>query len=121
MMRASIRAGLIVAVPLAAASCGGRTASSETAEPAGQTTVVVENRSTLQVTVYVLRGAQRRRLGTAGALTSTPLRIPDTIIFGPTPLRFEIDPLGSRARPISMEITVSPGEEVRLTVPSTLR
>lgn len=119
-MRTAIRAGLIVALTLATTFCS-RAASTDTAEPAGPTTLVVDNQSTLQVTVYVLRGAQRQRLGIAESLDSTSLRIPDNIIFGPTSLRFEIDPLGSNARPISMEITVSPGEEVRLRVPPTLR
>jgi hypothetical protein len=71
--------------------------------------------------VYVLRGAQRQRMGIAESLSSTSLRIPDNIIFGPTALRFEIDPLGSNASPISTEITVSPGDEVTLRVPPTLR
>jgi hypothetical protein len=121
MMRTPIRAGLIVAITLGTAFCGGRTASTETAEPAGQTTLVVDNQSTLQVTVYVLRDAQRQRLGIAESLQYTSLRIPDNIMFGPTTLRFEISPLGSRSRPISMQITVSPGERVTLRVPPTLR
>lgn len=120
-MRTPIHAGLIVAITLATAFCGGRAASMDSAEPAGETTLVVDNQSTLQVTVYALRDSQRQRLGTADALRSTRLRIPDSLIFGLTSLRFEIDPLGSRARPISMQITVSPGDEVTLTVPSTLR
>jgi len=82
---------------------------------------VVENQSTLQVTVYVLRGAQRQRLGTAASLRTTRLTIPDNIIFGLTSLRFEVDPLGSRQTPMSEEITVSPGEEVTIVIPSTLR
>jgi hypothetical protein len=120
MLRTSIRAALIVAVTLATTSCGPA-ASTETAEPSGPTTLVVDTQSTLQVTVYVLRGAQRQRLGIAESLRITPLRIPDNIIFGPTPLRFEINPLGSNASPISTEIIVSPGQEVTLRVPPTLR
>jgi hypothetical protein len=119
-MRTLIRPGLIAAISLTLAVCGP-TASSETPEPAGETTLVVENQSTLQVTVYVLRDAQRQRLGTADALRTTRLRIPDNIMFGVTSLRFEIDPLGSRRTPISEQITVSPGEEVTLRIPSTLR
>jgi hypothetical protein len=42
-------------------------------------------------------------------------------MFGVTSLRFEIDPLGSRRTPISEQITVSPGEEVTLRIPATLR
>jgi hypothetical protein len=119
-MRTAIQAGLIMALTLATAFCG-RTATNGSPEPTGQTTVVVENESTSQVTVYVLRDTQRQRLGTAEALGSTRLTIPDNIVFGPTTLRFEIHPLASRATPISTQITVSRGEEIRLRVPSTIR
>jgi hypothetical protein len=71
--------------------------------------------------LYVLRDAQRQRLGTANALSTTRLRIPDNIIFGVTSLRFEVDPLGSRQTPISEQITVAAGEEVMLRIPSTIR
>lgn len=111
---------LIGAVALATAFCS-RTPDPETSGPDGQTTLVVENQSTLQVTIYVRRDAQRQRMGDASALSTTRLRIPDNLIFGPTSLRFEVDPLGSRQSPISQEITVSPGEEVVLVVPPTLR
>jgi hypothetical protein len=120
VMRIPFYAGFIVALTLATTSCGP-TASSETPEPAGPTILVVENESTLQVTVYVLRDSQRQRLGIAEALGSTRLRIPDNIVFGATPLRFEVHPLASRATPISTQITVYPGDEVRLRVPSTIR
>ena len=49
------------------------------------------------------------------------MRIPNNILFGPTPLRFELDPLASRQSPMTEEITVVPGETVTLRVPSTLR
>ena len=119
-MRTPIQAGLIVAIMLATASCGAMI-SGGTREPAEESFVVVENQSTLQVTVYVLRDSHRQRLGTAESLRSTRLRIPSSIIFGPTNLRFEISPLGSNANPISTEIMVSPGDEITLTVPSTIR
>ena len=119
-MRNSVRTILIAAMSCTLAACG---AASETgtAEPGSDTVLVVDNRSTLQVTVYALRDAQRQRLGTAGSLTTTRLRIPDSLVFGVTSLRFEVDPLGSRQTPISEQITVVAGEEVRLVIPATLR
>lgn len=120
MTRALIRSGLTAAISLTLAACGGA-ATSGTPEPEGQTTLVVENQSTLQVTVYVLRDAQRQRLGIAESLSTTRLRIPDNIVFGVTSLRFEVDPLGSRRSPISEHIAVAPGEEVTIRIPSTLR
>lgn len=120
-MRRPVYVALIALGTLTAASCGSANPRPGSIDQPEQTTLVVENQSTLQVTIYVHRESQRQRLGVAPALSTTRLRIPDNIIFGPTPLRFEADPLGSRATPISEQITVSHGQEVRLRIPSTLR
>lgn len=119
-MNTSSRIATIVVLALGVSFCS-RMAPTGTAEPTEQTVLVVDNQSTLQVTVYVLRDSQRQRIGVANALTSTRLRIPDNLVFGPTSLRFEVHPLGSRAEPISEQITVSPGTEVRLIIPPSLR
>jgi hypothetical protein len=120
MMRTLIRPALIAAITLTLAVCG-RSASTGTPEPAGPTILVVENQSTLQMTVYVLRGAQRQRVGIAAGMRTTRLTIPDNLVFGVTSLRFEVDPLGSRQRPMSEQITVTPGEEVTIRIPATIR
>jgi hypothetical protein len=91
------------------------------ATPAGaeeqRATVRVENRASLDMNIYLLRGAERIRLGTASALSTQRFRIPPGVIFGPTTLRFLADPIGSTRTPISDEIIVNPGDEVVLTIP----
>lgn len=82
-----------------------------------ETTVIVDNQALLDMTVYVLRGAQRVRLGQANGLGKTRFIIPHGIVFGSTALRFQADPIGSNRSPISEEITVSEGEEVTLRIP----
>ena len=77
----------------------------------------VENRAFLDMTVYVLRGTQRVRLGQVSGNSTATLRIPGSLLTGPTPLRFLADPIGSSRTPISSEIVVTPGEEVVLTIP----
>lgn len=119
-MRTFLRTILIAATSLTLAVCG-RAPATETPEPGGETILVVDNRSTFQVTIYALRDSQRQRLGTAGALGTTRLTIPDNLVFGVTSLRFEVDPLGSRRTPISEQIIVSAGEEVTLIIPPTFR
>ena len=119
-MRTLVRTALMVATSLTVASCG-RAPATGTPEPGGETILVVDNRSTFQVTVYALRDSQRQRLGTAGALATTRLTIPDHLVFGVTSLRFQVDPVGSRRTPISEQITVSAGEEVTLVIPATFR
>lgn len=82
-----------------------------------QTTLRVDNQAVLDMTIYVLRGSERRRMGFAGALRVTLLPIPPGVVFGATPLRFIADPIGSTHAPVSEEITVSPGDEITLQIP----
>ncbi len=85
------------------------------------TTVQVENQSFLDVTVYVFEGGRRVRLGMVPGVSTRTLEIPERMIFGISLLRFQVDPLGSNRTPMSQEITVAPGQELRLVVPPTVR
>ncbi len=87
------------------------------AEPVPPTRLRVDNQAFLDMTIYVYRSTQRIRLGTATGNSVTRLTIPANLIFGATPLRFQADPIGGSRAPISSEITVSPGDEVILTIP----
>lgn len=87
------------------------------ATPQPETRVRVENQASLDMNIYVLRGAERIRLGTATALSTTILKIPSHLIFGATPLRFLADPIGSNRTPVSDEIIVAAGDEVTLRIP----
>lgn len=84
---------------------------------AGQTTVRVENRGFLDMTIYVLRGAERVRLGLATGASSTRFVIPADIASTVMPLRFIADPVGSSRASVSEEISVRPGDEVVLEIP----
>ena len=77
----------------------------------------VENQALSQATVYVWESSARRRLGTANSLTSTVMQIPSSMIFGPTPLRFQLDFLAGNRTPLTESITVIPGDTVILQVP----
>lgn len=113
-MRTRKRTLLVAIAGLALAACGG---NQPPGEPQPATTLVVENQSTLDMTIYVLRGAARTRLGIATALQSTRMTIPREIMFGITALRFLADPIGSTRTPVTNEISVTPGDEVVLTIP----
>jgi hypothetical protein len=106
--------GLAVAVVLSACA---RSADPEARPVEPPTTVLVENRSWSQQTIYVVRGAQRMRLGQVSAASSRTFVIPRTLLFGATALRFIADPLGGNQLPVSQEITVIPGDQVRLMIP----
>ena len=91
----------------------------EGAEPVAPTYLRVENRAFLDMTIFVYRSSQRIRLGSATGNSTTRLRIPNDLIFGSTPLRFQADPIGGKRQSVSQEISVSPGDEVILMIPAS--
>ena len=110
---------LAVAISLTVLSaCGGSRAGTDAPRQEDQKTfLIVENRGPVDMTVYVLRGAQRYRLGICPGTSTRRFVIPGSMVFGATPLRFLADPIGSNRTPISNEIPVRPGDEVRLLIP----
>lgn len=97
------------------AACAGRTR--EEGMPTPETWVLVVNQNWLDMNVYVMRSSQRIRLGTVGGNRSQRFKLPDYLIFGATPIRFMVDPIGSDRTSRSFEIPVSAGDEVTLTIP----
>lgn len=81
------------------------------------TNLRVENQAYLDMTIYVFRGSERLRLGIANGNSTTVLHIPASLLFGATVLQFQAVPIASSRAPLSEEITVNPGDEVRLTIP----
>lgn len=106
-----------LAVAALAAACTHNQNPNQTAEPQPVTRLRVQNQAFLDMTIYVYRGPQRLRLGTANGNSTSRFTIPASLIFGATPLRFQADPIGSNRASISEEITVSPGDEVTLLIP----
>jgi hypothetical protein len=81
-------------------------------------TLQVENQGFLDMTVYVLEGASRQRLGVARGHATTQLAIPEHLVRGGSgTLRFYCDPIGGGGLPVSEEIVVAPGDTVELTIP----
>ena len=107
----------VLAVPACASRHGenaGEPTERATPEP---TTLVVQNRNFSDMTIYVLRGGQRIRLGLANGNRSTRFTIPANLIFGIATLQFLADPIGSNRTPVSHEIRVTEGDVVTLTIP----
>ena len=69
------------------------------------------------MTIYVLRGGERRRLGLVNALSTQVLPIPSVLIDGSGVLRFLADPIGGNRTPVSEEIFVRDGDVVPLIIP----
>jgi hypothetical protein len=85
-------------------------------EPVERTTVKVVNQGFLDRNIYVMRGSERVRLGTVTGNSSQVLRIPATIVQSTLALRFIADPIGGRGAAATEEITVTPGDQVVLTI-----
>ena len=105
---------LVALLTLAACKSTGSRAPARTPSEAF---VRVENRSMLDMTIYVVRSSERRRLGLVNALTTQMLKIPSVLVDGSGVLRFQADPIGGSRTPISEEIFVRDGDVVQLIIP----
>jgi hypothetical protein len=111
---------LLIALLLAACHSARESDNGAPSPTRDSATLQVENRRFSDMTVYVLEGAQRQRLGVAGGLATTSFTIPERLVRGGvTPLRFFCDPIGEEGLPVSEEILVEPGDEVELIIPSS--
>lgn len=83
-----------------------------------RTMVRVENQNLLDMTVYIVRGSQRVRLGMVTGLSTRVFVIPESLLRGANSVRFLADPIGSRQTPVSQEMLVLPGDEVEIVIPN---
>jgi hypothetical protein len=111
---------LLVLLPLAIGACHpAREAADDKPRPErGSATLEVENQNFLDMTVYVVEGGARQRLGVVRGNSTTTLTIPEQLIRGgASPLRFLADPIGQEGLPVTEEIVVQPGDAVQLVIP----
>ena len=101
---------------LALAGCAGHNRSDQAVAPDLPPALRVENDNTSDMKVYLIRGGQRVRIGTANALGVTMLKLPPTVINGVTELRFLLVPIGGNRAELSEKITANPGEEIVLRI-----
>ena len=116
-MNRLVGTALAAALALAPAACASNRAAGGPGVVQERTTLVVDNQNFLDFTIYLIAGGQRIRLGLATGNTKTRMTIPAQFVFGATSLQFQADPIGGRRAPVSQAITVSPGDEVELTIP----
>lgn len=113
--RRAVVSAMVAGLTLLAAACGPR--HTEGGAMDAPALVEVDNRAFLDATVYVLRGGQRIRLGTATGSSRTTFTLPRGLVSGATRLSFLMDFVGSSRSPVSEEITVLPGDTVMLLIP----
>lgn len=118
--RSILLALALAAGPVALPACRSTTqvGASGTAAPATTTTLRVVNQAFLDMDVYVVsQNGARQRLGTATGNSTSTMRIPSSLLFGPTTLRFIADPIGGTHAEVSTSILVSAGDQVEMTIP----
>lgn len=113
---ASIIVRTLLAASLAALAGCNRPVETDI-DPNAPTFLVVENQAFPDMTIYVLEGGRRVRLGTVTGNSTNRFTLPKYLIRTLTSLRFQADPIGSNRAPVSDEITVSPGDQVTLRIP----
>ena len=106
---------LALASAVAAFACGPMRTSPLSTQ--SQTTVKVDNQAYLDMTIYVMRGAERVRLGLASGASTSTFVIPADVMLGTSTLRFVADPIGSSRASISEEVNVRPGDQVQMQIP----
>ena len=112
----------VLGLLLGASACSSRQPGENPRAQAQVSTVLVQNQAWLDMNVYVQSvgiGA-RTRLGTVNGTSNTTLRIPAGIVGAGRTVRFLVDPIGSQRTATSFEINVRPGEQVTITIPSSV-
>ena len=107
---------IALATVSATGACRPRNVNSAATEVSEATSLVIDNQRTLDMAIYVVEGATRRRLGTAGSLTKTKIAIPRSLVGKGREMQFVADPVGGTRSGYSQRIFVQPGDEVALTI-----
>jgi hypothetical protein len=113
-----MRRRLILLLPLivfANAQCSGRARNSESTGDQ-DVRVTVRNDAFWDATIYLMRGADRRRLGTVTGNSSSTFTVPRSIVFGLTDLRFIVDWIGRSGGATSETIVAQPGDTIELVI-----
>ena len=114
-MRPHRLSSLLVVALLALAACGKQPPAS--VDPDAPTSLTVENHGFLDVNVYVIRSGTRIRLGQASGNDTETFVIPAHLVQSGISLRFQADPIGARAAPVTQDIVVFPGDQLVLRIP----
>jgi hypothetical protein len=107
---------LLLALAASISACRTGSRASDGDEPQVKTTVSVENREFVDMSVFVLRNGQRLRLGVASGHSTTVLSIPNYLVKAGNDLQFLCDPIGAAREEVSDRMTVYPGEQLVLLI-----
>ena len=111
-----------------ALGCAGNAASTEKPAPADTAAPAdngdkararIENNTSLDMDIYVVRQSGPTRLGFVPANQSATFELPAAIIAGSAAIRFEARPVRGSGRPVGSEIfPVNDGNQITWTIPA---
>jgi hypothetical protein len=107
---------LCLGIASIAASCRTGGARKASGEADRVTTIEVDNQGFNDMTIYVINGGARTRLGIAPGNRKTTLTIPGYLVSTTTFMRFFADPIGGNRTPVTEEIDVSPGDQLVMII-----
>lgn len=110
----------VALVFLIAGSCWlARRGAKEDEAPERETLLVVENQHSSDVTVYVMRGAARARLGTVTSMRTETFVVPRILVGSVVDLRLVADPIGGEPY-VSEPVSVGPGDQIQFRLANIL-
>lgn len=114
-MRRFLAVLLILGAGAVATACGG---GGRGVRPGSEpvTMLEVENQNFTDMTIYLVNGGQRIRLGRATGKTKTAMRLPRNVLSFPRELQFQAEPAGRRDASSTSRIWVTPGDTVLLVI-----
>ena len=80
------------------------------------TTLEVDNQNFTDMTIFIVNGGQRIRLGRATGKAKTAMRVPRNVLTFPRELQFLAEPAGGQQGSSTSRIWVNPGDTVLLVV-----
>ena len=110
---------VMAAVGLSACAKGGASTSTD---PSTRTWLEVQNNSSRDVNIYLMRSGVQTKLGSVGKATNTKIELPATMVNLGVPLRLIADPVDrtdpyADRKTFTDEIRVAPGRTARFTIP----
>lgn len=101
-------------------ACAPATEQAQLNSPERETTLVVENNNWQDMTIYVLSGTQRSRVGSVSSMTTARFKLSSGITGNYGQLRLLADPIGSN-RTFSLPlINVVPGAQVQVRLENNI-
>ena len=101
-------------------ACAPATRQAELSSAERRTTLVIENNNWADMVIYVLRGAQRSRIGSVNSMSRARFKLPESIAGTYGELRIMADPIGSNRTYTSPIISVVPGSQVEVRVENNI-